>query len=157
MSYQVHDATLEDGPDLIALLPRLGAFPRPEHRAHDQIHESDARVIRRWLEGGEPDCAIHVARDDDTARTLLGFAVVRMQPDVLNGDPSAHLEALAVAERAEGQGVGSALIASAERAAAKAGAKSMSLHVFETNARAISLYERKGYTAEWLRYIKPLA
>ena len=32
----------------------------------------------------------------------------------------------------------------------------MTLHVFTTNERAISLYERHGYSAEWTRYIKPL-
>lgn len=157
MSFQVLDATSDDGADLIALLPRLGAFPRPEHRSRDSIHQGDEQVIRRWIEGGERDCAIVIARADDAHRTLLGFALIRMQPDAFNEAPSAHLEALAVAERAEGKGVGSALIVSAERLAAKGGARSMTLHVFTTNERAISLYERQGYSAEWIRFIKPLS
>jgi ribosomal protein S18 acetylase RimI-like enzyme len=74
----------------------------------------------------------------------------------MNGEPSAHLETLAVAEGAEGQGVGSALMASAEDAAREEGARSMTLHVFETNERARALYARKGYVAEWIRCIKPL-
>ncbi len=32
----------------------------------------------------------------------------------------------------------------------------MTLHVFQTNQRAVALYERRGYSAEWIRYIKPL-
>lgn len=157
MPFELLDATPpHDGPDLIALLPRLGAFPRPQHRSRDSIHQGDERIIRRWIDGGEPDCAIVVAREDDAHRTLMGFALMRMQPDAFNHAPSAHLEALAVAEGAEGKGVGSALIARAEQIAVNGGAKSMTLHVFTTNERAISLYERQGYSAEWVRYIKPL-
>lgn len=120
------------------------------------MHQSDERVIRRWLDGGEPDCTIALARAKDADRALLGFALLRLQPDAFSQAPSAHLEALVVAEGAEGKGVGSALIASAERIAVNGGAKSMTLHVFTTNERAISLYERRGYYAEWVRYIKPL-
>ena len=29
--------------------------------------------------------------------------------------------------------------------------REMTLHVFTTNERAISLYERQGYSAEWIR------
>ena len=112
--------------------------------------------MRKWVDGGETDCVVVIARDDGTARTLLGFALVRMQPDVINEEPSAHLEALAVAEGSEGKGVGSALIERAEQTAIKHGANTMTLHVFQANQRAIALYERKGYIAEWVRYIKPL-
>lgn len=118
------------------------------------MHHSDARVIARWIDGDEPDCRIFVARDESDS--LSGFALVRMQPDAMNGEPSSHLETLAVADRAEGQGVGSALIARAEQCARAEGARSMSLHVFETNERARELYSRKGYVTEWIRCIKLL-
>jgi len=87
MSFQVLDATPHDSAELIALLPRLGAFPRPEHRSRDSIHQGDKRVIRRWIDGGEPDCAIVVARGNDADRTLLGFALIRMQLDAFNQAP----------------------------------------------------------------------
>ena len=51
MPFRVVDATSEDGPDILSLLPRLGAFPRPDHRSQDQIHEGDERVIRAWIDG----------------------------------------------------------------------------------------------------------
>ena len=154
MSFHVRVGTPEDGPDVLILLPRVGAFPRPTHRAHDELHRCDERVIHEWIDGGEPDCRVFVARDE--SEVLIGFALVRMQPDAMNGAPSAHLETLAVAEGAEGKGVGSALLASAEDAASEEGARSMSLHVFETNERARELYARKGYVADWIRCIKPL-
>jgi ribosomal protein S18 acetylase RimI-like enzyme len=156
MNFEILGATPDDGSDIIELLPRLGAFPRPEHRSRDEIHQSDARVIQKWIDGGEPDCMIVIAREDGARRALQGFALVRMQPDALNGEPSAHLEALAVADGAEGKGVGSALIERAEQIAFEGGAATMTLHVFQTNQRAVALYERRGYSAEWVRYIKPL-
>jgi ribosomal protein S18 acetylase RimI-like enzyme len=47
-------------------------------------------------------------------------------------------------------------MASAEEAARQRGARSITLHVFETNERARALYARKGFITEWLRCIKPL-
>ena len=59
-----------------------------------------------------------------------------------------------VAAEAEGRGVGSALMDASDALARNEGAKTITLHVFETNERARKLYERKGYSTEWLRYIK---
>ena len=99
---------------------------------------------------------IVIARDDGDDGALLGLAMVRLQPDVFTGEPSAHLETLVVAERSEGAGVGSALIERAEGVARQRGARSITLHVFDTNSRALALYERKGYVREWVRCFKPL-
>lgn len=154
MSFRVSLGTPADGPDVLVLLPRVGAFPRPPHRVNDEVHRIDEPVIRAWMEGGEPDCSIFVARDDSGA--LLGFALTRMQPDATSGEMSAHLETLAVAETAQGQGIGAALMKNAEDAARERGARSMTLNVFETNERARALYARKGYTEELIRCIKPL-
>lgn len=68
---------------------------------------------------------------------------------------SAHLEALVVADNAEGQGVGGSLLAAAEEEARQRGALSMSLHVFARNQRARKVYERAGFDGELIRYIKP--
>lgn len=156
MRFRVIDATPDDGPELIELLPRLGAFPRPEHRRDDAIHRPDEPVIRRWIDGSEPGISIVIARDDDDGR-LVGLAMVSLQADPFTGEPSAHLESLAVGDGAEGRGVGSALIERAEQIATeRGGARTMTLHVFQSNERAIALYERNGYRPEWVRYIKRL-
>jgi len=158
VKFRVRLATPGDRDALMELLPRLGDFPRPAHRTQEEIYRSDAVVIDRWAKEGEPGCTLLVAEGDpDTgAGTLVGFALVRAGTDPMNGAPSEHLEALAVAEGAEGAGVGSALMAEAERVALETGALTITLHVFQTNTRARELYERKGYRAEWIRYAKPL-
>ena len=56
-----------------------------------------------------------------------------------------YVHALAVSPHHTGSGYGSALLAEAERLAARAGKSGMSLAVTDTNAGARRLYERCGY------------
>ena len=82
--------------------------------------------------------------------------MVTLRPELLSLEPSAHLEAIAVNDGAEGLGVGQALLSKAEVRASESGALTMTLHAFATNKRACAFYERSGYTAELRRYIKPI-
>lgn len=58
------------------------------------------------------------------------------------------IEMLAVDRRAEGKGLGSALIGAAERYAKRAGAAYSKLAVDEPNVHAQGFYERKGYALD---------
>jgi len=152
MNFDVRRGTPKDGAALLELLPRLAAFPKPDHRSDAEIYRTDERMLKRWIEGGEPACHVVIAEGRDGA--LLGFALVTLRPEVLSGEPSAHLETLVVAAGAEGRGVGSALLDAADELARDEGARTITLHVFDANARARRLYERKGYAPEWIRYFK---
>ena len=152
MDFEIREATTRNGDALLVLLPRLAAFPKPDYRSDPEIYRTDERVLRRWLDGDEPNCRVVMAEDMNGA--LLGFALLTLRPEVLSGEPSAHIETLVVAAEAEGRGVGSALMDVSDALARNEGAKTITLHVFETNERARKLYERKGYSTEWLRYIK---
>jgi ribosomal protein S18 acetylase RimI-like enzyme len=88
--------------------------------------------------------------------TILGVAIARLREELLSHAPSAHLEALAVRDDAEGQGIGRALMQAMEQEVQAHGADSMTLHVFSTNTRARAVYERLGYAGELIRYIKHL-
>lgn len=134
-------------------MPRLADFDVPERRDPEHLWMHDAALFRRWLEEQHRECRVHVA-DDDGA--IVGLAMVSLQKEPLSHEPSAHLEALAVAPGHEGQGIGQALISAAEGDARAMGARSMTLHVFAQNTRARALYERAGFDGELLRYIKPL-
>lgn len=57
----------------------------------------------------------------------------------------ARLYSIAVDRRRQGRGLGAALIADAERVAARRGAERLGLEVREDNRPAIALYERLGY------------
>ena len=155
MSVQVRSAVSDDGETIMALMPRLASFDVPKSRNPVDLWRSDAAMFQRWLDGEAAECFVHVAVDD--AQKVLGFTMVSVGPELLSHAPSAHLEAIAVGDGAEGMGVGRALLAAAENEAKSQGAKTMTLHVFSSNTRARVFYEQSGYDGELLRYIKELA
>lgn len=58
---------------------------------------------------------------------------------------ASYLDVLAVAEQAQGRGLGSAMLARAENLARDSGAAAIALDVADSNARARSLYARRGF------------
>ena len=155
MSVHVRSAASDDGDAILALMPRLASFDVPESRNPVDLWRSDAVVFQRWLDGQAAECFVHVAVDD--AQKIVGFTLVSLRPELLSHEPSAHLEAIAVGEGAEGMGVGQALLAAAENEAKAHGALTITLHVFANNTRARGFYEKSGYDGELIRYIKELA
>lgn len=154
MSFHVRRAIREDGEAILALMPRLASFDVPTSRNPVDLWRSDAAILKRWLDGKGEECFVHVAIDDD--RTVIGFSLVSLRPELLSHEPSAHLEAIAVSEMAEGSGTGKALLDAAEGEARARGALTITLHVFARNTRARNFYEKAGYDGELLRYIKAL-
>jgi ribosomal protein S18 acetylase RimI-like enzyme len=155
MNFHIRSAVDEDGDAILALMPRLASFDVPKSRNPVDLWRSDAAIFQRWLDGEAPECFVHVA--EDNAQRVIGFTLVSLRPELLSHEPSAHLEAIAVCEDAQGTGVGQALLAAAEAEARAKGAKTISLHVFAVNTRARDFYEKSGYDGELLRYIKDLA
>jgi len=138
---------------MLALMPRLAEFDLPESRNPAHLWGDDAKLLRRWLDGKE-ECLVHVAVSDE--QQVLGFTLVRLRPEALSHEPSAHLEAIAIDKSAEGFGVAKLLLSTAEQSAREQGARSMTLHVFSTNKRAMKFYERNDYFGELIRYIKDI-
>jgi ribosomal protein S18 acetylase RimI-like enzyme len=155
MSIHVRRAVNDDGDEILALMPRLASFDLPKSRNPVDLWRSDAAMFQRWLDGQAAECFVHVAVDD--AQKILGFTLVSLRPELLSHEPSAHLEAIAVGEGAEGMGVGQALLAAAENEAKAHGALTITLHVFANNTRARDFYEKSDYDGELIRYIKELA
>jgi ribosomal protein S18 acetylase RimI-like enzyme len=154
MDYLIRDATPTDVALILPLFPRLANFTLPERRVAEDLWQGDAELLQQWAQGAAPHCFVQVAVD--TQNAILGVALVSLREELLSHTPSAHLEVLVVAEGAEGNGIGQALITEAETIARERGALSMTLHVFATNTRARQVYERLGYTGELIRYIKYL-
>ena len=153
MSIDIKPADPQDCDAMLALFPRLASFDLPNGRNPDHLWGGDAEMLRDWARSGNADCLVNVAKEADG--TIVGVAMVTLGPELLSHAPSAHLEAIAVAEKAEGKGVGKALLEAAEAGARERGALSMSLHVFSTNVRARRVYQRAGFDEELLRCIKP--
>lgn len=155
MSVHVRRANADDGDAILALMPRLASFDLPKSRNPVDLWRSDAAMLQRWLDGKASECLVHVAVND--TQEILGFTLVSLRPELLSHEPSAHLEAIAVGEGAEGKGVGQALLAAAEAEAMAHGAQTITLHVFAVNTRARDFYDKSGYDGELIRYIKELA
>ncbi len=154
MNFSIRPARLDDLDAIRRLLPRLAEFELPPGRVAEHLWQGDEKILLGWAAGKEPDCLIQVALDED--QRVLGVAMSRLRPELLSGEPSAHLEVLMVAKSAEGSGIGRALMDAAESAARKRGARSITLHAFAANARACRLYEGLGYDGELIRFTKDL-
>ncbi len=154
MNYVVREAKKADGEAALALLPRLAAFELPDSRTAEHLWRHDAALLQRWLADKTDNCFVHVAEED--GGKIIGVAITTTRPEILSHEPSAHLEALAVAVGAEGRGVGKQLLGAAEACAIEHGAQTITLHVFTSNTRARRLYEGAGFDGELMRYIKPI-
>ena len=153
MSFRIEVADPKDRDAMLDLFPRLASFELPNGRNPGHLWGGDAEMLRNWATTGDENTLVHVARTPDD--TIVGVSMVTLRPELLSHAPSSHLEAIAVSESTEGQGIGQALLEAAEAAARERGALSMSLHVFSTNERARKVYERAGYDEELVRCIKP--
>ena len=153
MNYSIRTGTPNDKSDIDALLPRLADFPVPSYRVTEHLWHGDRDLIAQWASGARSDVQVAVATANDT---VVGVAAMSTRKELLSGEPSAHLEIVALHQDAEGHGIASDLMRTLESLAKNGGAKSMSLHVFSDNKKARALYERSGYFGELMRYYKPI-
>ncbi len=128
---------------------------RPRHAAklrRGRLHDLDAlvaleravfdtdilsrRSFRRFL--AAPGATVIVAEADGKA---AGYVLVLYPPR----STLARLYSIAVAPHIGRRGIGSRLLAAAERAARRRGRTAMRLEVHEHNSRAIARYENSGY------------
>ncbi len=153
MTPRLRPARPADLPFLLSLAPRLAESGVPPWRAPAHVVEAEQRALTRALEAGSPDAPILIAEADGAP---LGFVYLETHVDFFTGRSHAHVAVLAVADAAQGHGVGPALLGAAEDWARGRGHPFISLNVFTENARARHVYERLGYGPETLRYVKPL-
>ena len=95
-------------------------------------------TMRRLI--ADPDSATWIAEEQDQ---MVGFAIVYWSHTP--GQPLAYIQTLEVAPTQRNRGVARELLRRVEESAKSAGAHIIWLHVAESNAPAIRLYERHGY------------
>ncbi|MDH3688763.1 MAG: GNAT family N-acetyltransferase [Gammaproteobacteria bacterium] len=154
MNFEIREAQRHEGESILSLLPRLASFDIPTWRSPQELWQGDAETLKQWMAGEAPHCHVLVAVAD--ANQIVGTVMLRIGPELLNREPSSHIEVLVVTAEAEGTGVGQALMVAAERVSREHGARTVTLHVFEQNWRARSVYQRLGYSSEIMRFIKVL-
>ena len=151
----VRAATSDDADFILALAPQLVAFgPPPPWRDLRQMTATDTLVIHRALQGLSGGASVLVA--EDASGKPLGFIHVCGETDYYTRAECGHIADIVVAPDARGRGVGEALMAAAEQWARARGHSLLTLNVFVENRNARALYERMGFGAEIIRYVKPL-
>ena len=146
MTVTIRPAQPEDAATLVALGATVGREPEAWLLNSDGWRSvgEERRYIRARKR--HPDAAVYVA-DDDGA--VVGRLSVARDPH----SASRHVADLGimVAATHRRRGIGSALLAAAERWARQAGVTKLELHVLPHNAPAIGLYGKHGYELEGVR------
>jgi len=134
---------------------RLLDFNLPSWR-HDkeEMTKADIHHITNALMSGNPDDCVFIAVEQEDVP--LGFMHLAMQTDYYTGELHAHITDIVVITEAEGKGIGKLLLAKADEWANEHKSSWITLNVFEDNRHARAVYEKAGYHAEWIKYLKPL-
>jgi len=150
-------ATRDDLGFLQSLLPRFVAFGLPPGQDEGAVMAGAAQHLLAALAAPQTDSALLIAWVEEAGQPDRRAGFLRLDTErPLFGSPFAYLADLALAEWAEGLGLGQLLLTEAEHWARRQGLGHIQLHVFATNARARKLYERAGYTEATLGLVKIL-
>jgi ribosomal protein S18 acetylase RimI-like enzyme len=150
----IRAAVPEDEKVLVALMNHLADFPVPLWRTREEIARADRPMLLSALNEPSPETVIMVAEESDDR--VSGYVFVSTHYDFFTGQPHAHIEVVVVAPAFRGQGIGPMLVAEAEQWATRRGYDRVTLNVFSSNSLAKNLYERLGYSAETVHYLKEL-
>jgi GNAT superfamily N-acetyltransferase len=148
----IRAATSNDEPTLVAIAGRLAGFELPSWRTADEIAGADSRAMIASIAAARADDEVLIA---ERGGAPVGCLHLLVATDFF-GRRHAHISVVATTAAAEGTGVGQALLAYAEHWARARGLSLLTLNVFAGNARARRVYDRAGFTAEILKYAKPL-
>lgn len=153
-SLSVRPVRPSDRAFLVSLAPRFVAFGVPGWLdAHETVRALEAQFTELAREVPEGHRLL-VAESGDGEP--LGFIYLQVQRDFFTGRPHAHVSDVAVAEGADGKGVGRALMSAGEAWARAQGYDRLTLNVFASNTRARQFYTHLGFAEETLKLVKPL-
>ena len=107
MTVAVRPARADDEAFVLALTPRLAAFAVPAWRTPAEIAAADHELLVRALRAGDPGTLLLVAEEGGER---LGYLCATTREDYFTHRPHAHVEVLALDERAQGRGAARALV-----------------------------------------------
>lgn len=139
---------------LVSLAPRFVEFGVPawlDTRETLRALEAQFEQLARAVPEGHRVLVAESAEGEP-----LGFIYLQVQREFFTGRPHAHVSDLAVAEGADGKGVGRALVSAGEAWARAQGYDRLTLNVFATNTRARAFYAHLGFGEETLKLVKAL-
>jgi GNAT superfamily N-acetyltransferase len=149
---RVRPARSDDRPFVIETAKRLAEFGPPPWRTPEIVVTAESRVLHAFFEAPVPNTGLLIAETSEGER--LGFAYLETLVDYFDRKPHAHLSELAVSKEAEGRGAGGALLSACENWTRERGFDRLTLNAFEGNRHARDVYEKRGFAAETIRYVK---
>ncbi|MFO7692126.1 MAG: N-acetyltransferase [Vicinamibacterales bacterium] len=153
LALTIRPARHDDEAFLLKLLPRLADFPLPAWRTAEEIARGDRQILVDALHGRIEHAAILVA-ELPPAGERAGYVFATTKHDYFTRAAHAHVEVIAVEDRAERRGVARALMEAIEQWARRRGYRHVTLNVFDRNTRARALYDGLGYQPETIHYRK---
>lgn len=144
----IRDARADDSAAIAELTRRLMPLPEPGRDL-----STYAAYFARPTDY-PPGTRTVVACDADDVP--IGYLTVRPETEYFSGVERAYIERIAVADVAEGSGVGRALLDWAAAWARSQGYATIALDVFASNDRARRFYARNGYGDDFVRMVRPL-
>jgi GNAT superfamily N-acetyltransferase len=150
----VRAATPEDRQRVLDLVPRLRAFGSVPLRSPGELDAGEARTLNGYFDAPPDGARLWVAESDGV---LKGAAYAQVLTDYFTQERHGHLGIFMVAEQSEGRGVAGVLLKAVEAWGSDSGFRFLTLNVFAGNARALAFYEHHEFSADYVRYIKPLS
>lgn len=135
MNYEITRAARSDAEAVKKLFIEM---LRTIYHTDDVSGYEDGYLDRYFAEGGED--RLYVARDGGRVIAFTSLQVYRDEEP-----PYVYFDDISVTAEYRGQGVGTALIRTAEKYSAQTGINAVVFHVEKNNTKAFSLYERLGY------------
>lgn len=161
-SIRIRPATSSDESFLVELIPRLRAFGPGPLRPPEAMDQAEQEAVRRALRNPSSETLLLVAElvgaasGESQDSMPAGLALAETHTDYFTGEQHGHLAILAVAEAAEGKGVGQSLMAAVEAWARRKGHRFLTLNVFDENHRAKAIYAKAGFRPDAIKYLKEL-
>jgi GNAT superfamily N-acetyltransferase len=149
LEHTIRHAALEDWPQVAALLVELGRDVSPSAASNPSY------VIRFGGHIALRETRTLVAQELGGPR-VLGFLDMEFRQRLGHPRPQAWVNDLVVAESARSEGIGTALLAEAERMAVARGCFRMSLETSAWREEAHRFYDQRGWTAFGTWFVKLL-
>ena len=147
----LHEA-YDDEPFVVGLVPRFVEHGAADGHTPDEVIAGTARVLGAALRAPRAGELFLIAEDAPGERA--GFAYAVTERDFFTSEPYVHVSEIAVAR--SGRQVGAELMAAVEAWARERGARFVTLNVVDGNLGAKRFYERRGYAAGHLHYVRRL-
>jgi ribosomal protein S18 acetylase RimI-like enzyme len=149
---QIEPAEMDDLDEIAALWVALANGQRA-HRSHLRA-EGNREAIREAIARTIVTDGVRVVREDEeiVAFVMFNLESGRFEQDIERG----IVQNLFVRPERRDEGIGSRLLAAAERALASAGAEAVGLDAMAANEDARRFYERHGYRPHRIEFEKPV-